>query len=133
MLASNILSTLLIAKTLEGVIDIGVQTRAATVAMIYRKALKLSPAARQKSTLGEITNHMAVDAEKWFLASNYMPFILITPFELTLGIYLLSRQLGWSLLAGMLVVAIIIPIQAKFAAFMTAFQDKKLEYMDARL
>ncbi|KAG0037242.1 Multidrug resistance-associated protein 1, partial [Gryganskiella cystojenkinii] len=133
MLASNILSTSLNAKTMEGVIDIGIQTRAATVAMIYRKALKLSPAARQKSTLGEITNHMAVDAEKWIQAANFLPFIITTPFELALGIYLLSRQLGWSLLAGMLVVAIITPIQAKFAALMTGFQDKKLEYMDARL
>ena len=55
MLASNIFATLIISKTMEGAIDIGISTRAAMVAMIYRKALKLSPAARQKSTLGEIS------------------------------------------------------------------------------
>lgn len=55
MLASNIFSSLILAKAMEGILDLGISARAAVVTMIYRKALKLSPAARQKSTLGEIS------------------------------------------------------------------------------
>ena len=76
---------------------------------------------------------MAVDAERWNQAAYFMPFVVTLPLELTLGIYLLYLQLGWSLLAGLSIVAIVTPVQARFAAFMTAFQDQKLESMDARL
>ncbi|KAF9914919.1 hypothetical protein BX616_007298 [Lobosporangium transversale] len=114
-------------------IELGIQARAATVAMIYRKALKLSPKARQSSTLGEITNHMAVDAEKWIEASTYLPLLISVPFELTIAIYLLYRLLGWSFVAGLAVFAILVPIQTKMAAFMNGFQDDQLKWMDSRL
>ncbi|GJJ74129.1 ATP-binding cassette, subfamily C (CFTR/MRP), member 1 [Entomortierella parvispora] len=133
MMASNVSATLIFTNSMEGVIDLGIATRAAAVTMIYRKALQLSPAARQKSTLGEITNHMAVDADKWIQAANFMPFLITTPFELALGLYLLSRQLGWALASGFTVFMIIAPLQTRLAAFMTGFQETKLEFMDARL
>ena len=76
---------------------------------------------------------MAVDAERWIQTSYFLPFVITLPFELSFGIYLLYLQLGWSLLAGLSVVAIISPAQARFATFMSAFEDQKLESMDARL
>ncbi|KAG0204740.1 hypothetical protein BGX28_003401 [Mortierella sp. GBA30] len=133
MLLSNIVSTLLINKSMEKTTLLGARARAAVIAMIYRKSLKLSPQARQKSTVGEITNHMAVDAQKWLMASNFMPLILTVPFELAIGTYLLYRTLGWSLIAGLVVFAIITPIQGKMAGFMNDFEGEKLEKMDARL
>ncbi|KAG9322020.1 hypothetical protein KVV02_003409 [Mortierella alpina] len=133
MFLSTIISTLLSAKALEKIILIGVRARAASVAMIYRKTLKLSPQARQRSTLGQITNHMAIDAQKWITASNFMPLLITIPFELAIGIYLLYRILGWSLLAGLAVFGITTPIQGKMATFMTDSANAKLKKMDERL
>ncbi|KAF9120843.1 hypothetical protein BGW39_011051, partial [Mortierella sp. 14UC] len=65
MLVASLASTALMAQNFQSFYEIGLQLRAGTIAMIYRKSLRLSPQARQKSTLGEITNHMAVDAEQW--------------------------------------------------------------------
>ncbi|KAF9087096.1 hypothetical protein BGX23_008372 [Mortierella sp. AD031] len=131
--ATNVVSTILIAGTSQGLFELGFQARAATVAMIYRKSLKLSPQARQKSTVGEITNHMAVDAEKWNMAANTMPLLLVLPTELIVGSFLLYRILGWSLFAGFAVFFIITPIQGKFAGFMSVYEEDKMERMDARL
>ncbi|KAF9367710.1 Canalicular multispecific organic anion transporter 2, partial [Podila verticillata] len=133
MFMSNITASLLAAAALQTNTEVGTQSRAATVALIYAKALKLSPAARQKSTLGEITNHMAVDAEKMVLASNFMPFIITIPFELGISMYLLYQLLGWSSSTGLIVFAIIAPIQAKMGAFLNGFSDTRLEYMDERI
>ncbi|KAF9361016.1 Multidrug resistance-associated protein 1 [Mortierella sp. AD094] len=59
----NVFSALFLSMSSNECTYMGIEARAALVAMIYRKSLKLSPSARSKSTLGEISNHMAVDAE----------------------------------------------------------------------
>lgn len=75
----NITTTFVLCYTFQIVADIGYQARAATIALVYRKSLKLSPAARNKSTLGEITNHMAIDAEKWVDGSIFIPMLITVP------------------------------------------------------
>lgn len=130
---ANVTATILIAGSSQGLFEMGNQVRVANIAMIYRKSLRLSPQARQKSTVGEITNHMAVDAEKWIMACNMLPFLLVIPTELIVGSFLLYRILGWSLFAGFTVFFIITPIQGKFAGFMSTFEEEKMKRMDARV
>ncbi|OAQ34058.1 P-loop containing nucleoside triphosphate hydrolase protein [Linnemannia elongata AG-77] len=113
--------------------DMAIEARSGLIAMIYRKSLRLSPAARSKSTLGEISNYMAVDTESWMAAGNLLPLVLTIPVEIGLGIWLLYRLLGWSLLAGLAVFAIISPIQTLFASFLHSYQKNKLKAMDNRL
>ncbi|KAF9156050.1 hypothetical protein BG015_007467 [Linnemannia schmuckeri] len=129
----NLASTVVLCIAFQGNTDLGIEARAATIAMIYRKSLRLSPQAKQSCTLGEITNHMAVDAERWIDASIFLPLLITVPFELSVSIYLLYQLLGWSLLAGLAVFAILVPIQAKMAGVMNGFQDEKLKWMDSRL
>ncbi|KAG0052207.1 hypothetical protein BGZ83_002894 [Gryganskiella cystojenkinii] len=129
----NVASTTTLCVAFHANTDLGIEARAATVALIYRKALRLSPAARVKSTLGEITNHMAVDAERWFEASIFLPLLITIPFELIISICLLYRLLGWSLTAGFGVFVILVPIQVKSADFMNNYQEEMLKWMDHRL
>ncbi|KAG0069026.1 hypothetical protein BGZ90_000366 [Linnemannia elongata] len=113
--------------------DMAIEARSGLIAMIYRKSLRLSPAARSKSTLGEISNYMAVDTESWMAAGTLLPLVLTIPVEIGLGIWLLYRLLGWSLLAGLAVFAIISPFQTLFASFLHSYQKNKLKAMDNRL
>ncbi|CAO3570392.1 unnamed protein product [Mortierella alpina] len=133
MMTFNIATTFVICYTFQLYSDLGLQARAATIALVYRKSLRLSPAARNKSTLGEITNHMAIDAEKWVEASIFMPMLITVPFELVIAVYLLYGLLGWSLVAGLAVFAILVPIQTKMAGFLNGYQDDQLKWMDSRL
>lgn len=67
---------------------------------------------------------------------EYIVFSLViekTRLELALSIYLLYRLLGWSMFVGLLVFAILIPLQAKSANFMNSFQEEHLKWMDERL
>ncbi|KAF9355136.1 hypothetical protein BGX26_006959 [Mortierella sp. AD094] len=133
MLFFSIASTFILTLSLQAMYEVGYQARAATIALIYRKSLRLSPQARQSCTLGEITNHMAVDAERWIEAALYSPFLITVPFQLVVAIYLLYQLLGWSLFAGLAVFCILVPIQARTAKFMNKFQDIQLKWMDSRL
>jgi hypothetical protein len=79
MFFANLACTVLLCVAFQGNTDLGIEARSATISMIYRKSLSLSPQARQSCTLGEITNHMAVDAERWIDASVYMPLLVTVP------------------------------------------------------
>ncbi|KAG0327662.1 hypothetical protein BG004_002731, partial [Podila humilis] len=129
----NTVGTVIGTMALQYSYDLGMKARGATIAMIYRKSLKLSPQARQKSTLGEITNHMAVDAEKWINGSNFMPAMFFVPMDIAISMYLLYQLFGWSSVAGLVVVAIVVPLNAKMASFLNTFQDEKLKWMDTRI
>ncbi|KAF9586638.1 hypothetical protein BGW38_000371 [Lunasporangiospora selenospora] len=124
---------LLLSMSSNELSNICIGARAALISMIYRKSMRLSPSARQKSTLGEITNHMAVDAESWMAAQNMLPLVLTIPLELTLCSILLYRLLGWSLFAGVAVFFIITPIQTRLGKKMHTSQREKLKLMDGRL
>ncbi|KFH67868.1 hypothetical protein MVEG_06599 [Podila verticillata NRRL 6337] len=133
LFAINMVGTVLGTMALQWSYDFGMLARGASIAMVYRKALKLSPAARQKSTLGEITNHMAVDAEKWIIGSSFMPAIFFVPVDIAISMYLLYQLFGWSSVAGLVVVAVVVPLNAKMASFLNTFQDEKLKWMDTRI
>ncbi|KAF9100550.1 hypothetical protein BGX29_006497 [Mortierella sp. GBA35] len=126
-------SALLLATSSNVCSDLAIEARSGLIAMIYRKSLRLSPDARRKSTLGEISNYMAVDTESWMAAGNMLPLVLTHPVEISLGLFLLYRLLGWSLLAGLAVFALVSPIQALLAGYLNSFQKKKLLAMDNRL
>ncbi|KAF9997077.1 Multidrug resistance-associated protein 1 [Entomortierella chlamydospora] len=112
---------------------LSVSTKAALIAMIYRKALKLSPGSRMKSTTGEITNHMAVDAEQWGDAMLYLSLWVSIPIEIGVALCLLYKFLGWSMIAGFLGLLAFLPIQTWQAKLFEGSQGDKLNAMDQRI
>ncbi|KAF9423739.1 hypothetical protein BGZ76_003621, partial [Entomortierella beljakovae] len=124
MLFFNLTCQIALSNGLQKMTNLGSQSQAATIGLIYRKALRLSPQARQSSTIGEITNHMSVDAGKWIDGFT---------FELIVSITLLFRLLGWSLFAGLAVFGVLFPIQAKSVILMNGSQDELLKWMDERI
>ncbi|KAF9361945.1 Canalicular multispecific organic anion transporter 2 [Mortierella sp. AD094] len=133
MFFSTIASALLEGQFNQLVMNMGIEARTALVSMVYRKALKLSPAARQTQTPGEISNHMSVDAERWSEALPLLPMWGSIPLEICIALWLLYRQLGWASLAGLATIIAVAPLQARIAAFFSVAKDQKLEAMDNRI
>ncbi|KAG0369091.1 hypothetical protein BGZ54_000347 [Gamsiella multidivaricata] len=133
MFLSTVASALLEGQYYQLVTNMGIEARAALVSMIYRKALRLSPAARQTQTPGEINNHMSVDAERWSEALPMLPMWGSIPFEICIALWLLYRQLGWAALAGLGTIIAVAPFQTWMATFYSVAKDQKLEAMDNRI
>ncbi|KAF9431539.1 Canalicular multispecific organic anion transporter 2 [Entomortierella beljakovae] len=72
----SILTSFFMAQYFQSGMNLGIEARTGLIAMIYRKSLRLSSAAKQKSTAGEINNHMSVDAERWPEAVIFIPMLL---------------------------------------------------------
>ncbi|KAF9909339.1 hypothetical protein EC991_008724 [Linnemannia zychae] len=133
MFFATIMSAMMEGQYNQLVMNMGIEARTALISMIYRKALKLSPAARQTQTPGEINNHMSVDAERWSQALPLTPFWISVPLEICIALWLLYRQLGWAALAGLATIIATSPIQGWIAAFFSRAKDAKLTAMDNRI
>lgn len=79
MFFSSVLSAFCVGQFYQTAINIGVEIRTALIAMVYRKSLRLSNAAKQSNTAGEISNHMSVDAERWLHAVTSLPTLVSIP------------------------------------------------------
>ncbi|KAG0203496.1 hypothetical protein BGX28_004249 [Mortierella sp. GBA30] len=133
MFFASVLNSFCMAQYFQVAMNIGVEARTALIAMIYRKSLKLSSAAKQKSTAGEINNHMSVDAERWPDAITFLPMFISTPYEMAIAIWMLYQQISWSVFAGLATIIILTPVQGLIAKFFMKAKSQKLEAMDERI
>ena len=90
------------------------------------QALRLSNAARRSSTVGEIVNLMSVDAQRFIELSSYLNMIWSAPFQMCVSLYFLWMTLGPSVLAGVGVMIILIPVNALIAKKTKALQVQKI-------
>ncbi|KAG0057832.1 Multidrug resistance-associated protein 1 [Gryganskiella cystojenkinii] len=111
----------------------GVSTRSALISMIYRKSLRLSAGSRNESSFGEIQNHMSVDADNWWDAVVSLSMWISIPLELAISMTMLYSLLGWTMLAGVLAMLALLPLQGWQAQIFESMQDEKLTAMDQRV
>lgn len=107
---------------------VGFCMRTALISSIYRKALKISSAAKRGTTVGEIVNLMAVDAHRFFEMIPYLMLTLTALPVMALATYLLYNILGVSTFAGVIVLVALFPISG-----FVANQLKNLQYIQMKL
>lgn len=112
---------------------VGMRIRTALISTIYRKALRMSNVAKKESTVGEIVNLMSVDAQKFIELTAYLNMIWSAPLQIILAIYFLWDILGPSVLAGLAVMIIMIPINGYIANKVKSLQIKQMKNKDERV
>ncbi|KAF8942793.1 hypothetical protein BGZ47_006115 [Haplosporangium gracile] len=133
MFVMGLANSILLTVSRQYCIVHGLEIRSALISMVYHKALRLSPEARQVSTLGSITSHMSVDADYWLEAGIHLTTWVAVPLEIFLGLLLLHRLLGWSAWVGFLTMLTISPLQIWRARIFGKLQRKKNSFIDERL
>lgn len=101
-------------------------------AAIYRKALKLSNEGRSAKTTGDIVNYMAVDAQRLQDLTQFLQQAWSSPFQIIICMVSLYNLVGWSMMAGIAVMIIMMPIQAYTARLMKTMQKSQMKNKDAR-
>ncbi|XP_018907576.2 multidrug resistance-associated protein 1 isoform X5 [Bemisia tabaci] len=127
------IQTIFLSQYFTRMFYVGLRIRTALISAIYRKALRISSASRKESTVGEIVNLMAVDAQRFMDLLTYLNMIWSAPLQITLAVYFLWGILGPSVLAGLAVMIVMIPINAVVAAKVKTLQIKQMKYKDERV
>uniref|UniRef100_A0A8D2LRY7 Multidrug resistance-associated protein 1 n=1 Tax=Varanus komodoensis TaxID=61221 RepID=A0A8D2LRY7_VARKO len=105
----------------------GMRLKTAVIGAVYRKALVITNSARKTSTVGEIVNLMSVDAQRFMDLATYINMIWSAPLQVVLALYLLWQNLGPSVLAGVAVMLLLVPVNA--VAHMNS-KDNRIKLMN---
>ncbi|XP_024965502.1 ABC transporter C family member 3-like isoform X1 [Cynara cardunculus var. scolymus] len=111
----------------------GIRARAALVAMIYEKGLTVSSRSKLSSSSGEITNLIAIDAERigefgWYI---HDPWLVIVQVGLALGILYLN--LGFASLAALVAIVIVMLPNIPLGSVQQKFQEELMTCKDKRM
>ncbi|XP_075279640.1 ATP-binding cassette sub-family C member 2 [Opisthocomus hoazin] len=112
---------------------LGINTRASLIAAIYKKALTMSSATRKESTVGETVNLMSADAQRFMDMASFVHQLWSSPLQIILSIVFLWGELGPSVLAGIAVMVLLIPINALLVAKAKTIQVKNMKNKDERM
>uniref|UniRef100_A0A8K9WYE8 Multidrug resistance-associated protein 1 n=1 Tax=Oncorhynchus mykiss TaxID=8022 RepID=A0A8K9WYE8_ONCMY len=125
--------TLILQKYFHVCFVTGMRLRTAIVGAVYRKALVISNAARRTSTVGEIVNLMSVDAQRFMDLITYINMIWSAPLQVILALYFLWQNLGPSVLAGVAVMVLMVPINGVIAMKTKTYQVAQMKSKDNRI
>ncbi|XP_064611716.1 multidrug resistance-associated protein 1-like isoform X1 [Liolophura sinensis] len=133
MVIIALIQSLVLHQYFHGCFLLGMRLRTAIIAAVYNKALLLSNSARKSSTVGEIVNLMSVDAQRFMDLMTYIHMLWSAPFQIAVSLYFLWQTLGPSVLAGLGVMILLIPVNAVIANKTKQLQVKQMTLKDERI
>nr|XP_027211385.1 canalicular multispecific organic anion transporter 2-like [Penaeus vannamei] len=133
LLVSCSLVTVIKNRYFYEVFAMSVRVRSAIMTAVYRKALSLSSAARRDSTVGEIVNLMAVDAQCVGDTFIHLWAIVASPAVILVSLVFLWQELGPSVLAGLAVLLLLVPVNSYLSNRMKALVFSTLKFRDQRV
>ncbi len=132
MFAVATLQTTMIHQYFQLAFVTGMRIKGGLTAAIYRKSLKLSNEGRASKTTGDVVNYMAVDAQRLQDLTQSLQQVWSAPFQICICMISLYQLVGWSMLAGIGVMLIMIPVNGLIARMMKRLQKQQMKYKDAR-
>jgi len=110
----------------------GMRIKGGLASAIYKKSLKLSNEGRAAKTTGDIVNYMSVDAQRLQDLTQFGQQLWSAPFQIIICMVSLYQLVGWSMLAGVGVMVVMIPLNGWISRVMRSLQKKQMKNKDAR-
>lgn len=132
MFAVSVSQTMALHQYFQRAFETGMRIKTALTAAIYTKSLRLSNEGRATKSTGDIVNYMAVDTQRLQDLTQYGQQLWSAPFQIVLCMLSLYQLVGLSMLAGVGVMIIMIPINGLIARFMKTLQKEQMKNKDSR-
>uniref|UniRef100_A0A672I8F6 ATP-binding cassette, sub-family C (CFTR/MRP), member 2 n=1 Tax=Salarias fasciatus TaxID=181472 RepID=A0A672I8F6_SALFA len=132
LLLVAVLQSLCLQQYFQRCFVLGMQVRTAIMAAVYKKALVVSNDTRKESTVGETVNLISADAQRFNDVTNFIHLLWSCPLQIIISIAFLWIELGPSVLAGLAVMVLMVPINGLIIENMK-FKDDRLKVMNEML
>ncbi|XP_028278726.1 ATP-binding cassette sub-family C member 2 isoform X2 [Parambassis ranga] len=133
LLVVALLQSLFLQQYFQRCFVLGMKVRTAIMAAVYKKALVVSNDTRKESTVGETVNLMSADAQRFNDVTNFIHLLWSCPLQIIVSIAFLWLELGPSVLAGLAVMVLMVPINGLLATKARKFQIENMKFKDKRL
>eukprot|EP01084_Bolivina_argentea_P028754 53390_1 len=134
MFGAYMCGTIVLAQYFHRCFRFGMRVRAALMSACYDKALKLSQGAKSEKTSGEIMTMITVDVMKIRNLFGYCWLAISCPFQIVVALYLLYKQVSWSVFVGLGSQFIIIaPLMILVGSQTTKLQKQVMKIRDKRM
>ena len=127
MFLVSLIQTSFLHQYFQRAFEFGMRTKSGLTAAIYRKSLSLSNDGRQAKPTGDVVNLMAVDAQRLQDVAQYAQIVWSAPLQIILCLASLYNLVGMSMLAGILIMIIMIPVNGIISRFMKKFQRQQMK------
>ncbi|KOS18981.1 Metal resistance protein YCF1 [Escovopsis weberi] len=132
MFACAVFQTTMVHQYFQLAFVTGMRIKSGLAASIYKKSMRLSNEGRSSKTTGDIVNYMAVDAQRLQDLTQFAQQAWSAPFQITICMISLYNLVGWSMMAGIVVMVIMMPVQGFVARVMRNLQKDQMKNKDAR-
>ncbi|KAF9932112.1 hypothetical protein FBU30_008926 [Linnemannia zychae] len=109
----------------------GLWIRQSVISLMYRKCLALSTSS--SIATGTIVNLISNDVQPFENTTPFMLYAIIGPLEMIAVMYFLWKEIGVACLAGLLVFALLLPIQTYFSRHFATIRTKTVNARDERI
>lgn len=132
MFAVSVGQTVCLHQYFQRAFDVGMRVKSALTAAIYEKSLRLSNEGRASKSSGDIVNLMAVDTMRLQDLTQYAQMLWSAPLQIVLCMVSLYQLVGISMLAGVAVMILMIPLNGMIAKIMKNLQKRQMKTKDSR-
>lgn len=112
---------------------VSVQIRNVLVNKIYRKAILLSPAARQDSSTGQIITMISNDTKQLQMFLLVMNNVIVAPCQILVALALTYQQVGVVMLIGFGFMLALVPVTGLVLVALNMIRSTKVRATDARV
>ncbi|KAI1315767.1 hypothetical protein EDD11_000370 [Mortierella claussenii] len=109
----------------------GVWIRQSVISLMYRKCLTLSTSS--SIATGTVVNLISNDVQPFENATPFMLYAIIGPLEMIAVMYFLWQEIQVACLSGLLVFALLMPIQTFFSRHFATIRGKTVNARDERI
>lgn len=128
----SVIQTSCLHQYFQRAFDTAMRLKGSLTAVIYSKALKLSNEGRSTKSTGDIVNHMAVDQQRISDLAQFGIQLWSAPFQILLCMVSLYDLVGLSMMAGIAVMLLMVPLNTLIAKLMKSLQVKQMKNKDTR-
>ncbi|KAM0353414.1 hypothetical protein ACHAP4_008660 [Fusarium culmorum] len=132
MFSCAVLQTTMVHQYFQLAFVTGMRIKGGLSSAIYRKSLRLSSEGRAAKSTGDIVNYMAVDGQRLQDLTQFAQQLWSAPFQIIICMVSLYNLVGWSMMAGIVVMIVMMPIQGFVARIMKNMQKEQMKNKDSR-
>jgi ATP-binding cassette subfamily C (CFTR/MRP) protein 1 len=127
MFLVSVVQTSFVHQYFQRSFEFGMRTKSGLTAAIYKKSLALSNDGRQAKSTGDVVNLMSVDTQRLQDVSQYGQIVWSAPFQIIICLASLYNLVGISMLAGIGIMIIMIPVNGLISRIMKNYQRQQMK------